>query len=92
MKHPLIETGFTLAIIVVAFVSAELYASARGVDAPEANRRSPTRASLFVPEIVFLSQEERLLVRTGRMTPFGAVIAWAPIAWRRRRGRPKRTG
>lgn len=91
MKRPFIETGVALGSIFVAFASAELYASTRGVDSPEANRRSPTRASLFVPETVFLSQEERLLVRAGRMTPFIAAVPLAASAWRRRRKPPERT-
>lgn len=91
MKRPFIETGVTLGCVFVAFASADLYASTRGVDAPEASRRSPARASLFVPETIFLSQEERLLVRTGRMTPFIAVVPLAASAWRRRRRPPERT-
>lgn len=92
MKRPFIETGVALVLAFVAFASAELYASTRGVDAPEANRRSPTRASLFLPETVFLSQEERLLVRTGRMTPFIAAVSLAASARRRRRRSSDRTG
>lgn len=91
MKRPFIETGVALGFVFFAFALAELYASTRGVDAPEANRRSPTRASLFVPETVFLSQEERLLVRTGRITPMIAVVPLAASAWRRRRRPPERT-
>lgn len=88
MTRSKIELIVVIAAVTAAFSAAEIYAQARSSGFPDGRQRDPVRASVFGASQVYVSQQERLLINTGRVAPiFGAagLIGWVV---QRRRERP----
>lgn len=88
MARSRVELVLAVAAAAAAFCFAEFYAQARGADVSSGRQRDAVRASAFGAAQVYVSQQERLLINTGRMMPIFGAAGFISVVVRRRTARP----
>lgn len=86
-----VELLLLVAVASAAFCFAEVYAQARGAPGPSGRQRDAVRASAFRAATVYVTQEQRLLINSGRLMPVICAAGLIGVVVRRaaRRGSSK---